>query len=1273
MSHYISLNRRFWPVEADKQNDPETIRALSAFGLAQEVSWDNLLEKHRVVILAEPGTGKTEELRAAAKRLRAAGKPAFFCRIELLQSLDVHRTFDIGTSVEFAEWMTGNHEGWFFLDSVDEAKLSSRSAFEIGLRHFADTLGEALSRARVIVTCRVSNWRATADLSMFLSYLPIPQIASEQETEGTASEDDKLDFAFRVGFGQTLSQEKKEDHVVLQLLPLNDEQIRRFAAEKDVGNTNDFIEAIERSDAMIFAERPQDLLELIAFWKSNGRLGQHAEMLEFNIKVKLAEHDPDRDERRPLSSDDAVFGATCIAAASSLGKKSSVILPDHPIDMDLRNASIEPKEVLPAWSSDKIQTLLDRAIFDEAIYGTVQFHHRSIREYLTAAWLRRLLEQGKSLRSVKGLIFAKRYGCEVVIPSMRPAAAWLAIWDERVRDRIRAVAPEVLIENGDPSNLPAEFRKSLLVGFAEAYADRQYTGPSFDISMIRRLADPALGPTVKELLTRFVTHNDICTVLLELIWQGQISDCVKVACSCAVDNRVSDYARICAIRAVKAAGNSEQHQHLLNALLAEISSLSPNIIAEICESFFPESLSVEQFLEIVKAVKPPEPFTASPIMVAMDTIAKGSFPEETNKNLLWGLHRLLKTPPYIEIEWHDCEVSERYKWLLPSTIRLTNQLLRKKHPFAFDPMVLDLFLSLLVTYDYHQFLSSEREEILKAAEGWPEFQRQLFWYATAAARTHEDKEGRLTEWWQISWCMKNLWVPGSDDLEQLFVAMRHRPLMDDRLVALSAIFHIYAQTGRPRALRERMKTAVRQTPQLKARLQELFHPKPLSDEQRKWRQRGRAYKRRQLRREKKRQANREEWRLELKKNPEGVKDVGNADRDEVWKGTAYLYNRLREKSKRDVHLGHSDWRALIDEFGYEVAKNFRDGCVAYWRQYDPFTYPDRRTRTPLSFRIGLTGLAMEAADDPEFTKNLKPCEAIIAAHYSVCEMNGFPTWFRQLYTEFPDQVDKVIINELRWELHREQAENAYRHTLSALKHTDTKFSSRYRQVLCELLSEKDPTNDLMLNDILSLLLQGDIHTFFQQEFANLACVRFKDTPNMGRKLTWLIAVLFVDGTRGMELLKEWVAAMSSEEERKEMMINFCSALTHYGERRFHCIIRDYERTGVLSELLHLIYRFVKVEEDHRHEGPYSPDKRDDAERTRSHLSHVLANTPGRPSYEALINLSTSISNRYAKDRMHYLAKERAALDAEFEAWSGADIAEFTLSAERPPQESGRAL
>ena len=208
---------------------------------------------------------------------------------------------------------------------------------------------------------------------------------------------------------------------------------------------------------------------------------------------------------------------------------------------------------------------------------------------------------------------------------------------------------------------------------------------------------------------------------------------------------------------------------------------------------------------------------------------------------------------------------------------------------------------------------------------------------------------------------------------------------------------------------------------------------------------------------------------------------------------------------------------MIDEFGYEVARNFRDGCVNYWRGYDPFSYPNLRSdnSVPWPRIIGLTGLAMEAADDPQWAKNLSRDEALIAAHYSICELNGFPTWFSGLLNEFPDIVDEVIKDEVTWELHESSAEKSFTHTLSALRYGDQEIRKRYKGTLFDLLSACEPANDQVLEHVLSIILEENHDVTFLQRVAELASERFGTAHNKNRKYTWLIVLLCVDGVRGM--------------------------------------------------------------------------------------------------------------------------------------------------------------
>ena len=294
-------------------------------------------------------------------------------------------------------------------------------------------------------------------------------------------------------------------------------------------------------------------------------------------------------------------------------------------------------------------------------------------------------------------------------------------------------------------------------------------------------------------------------------------------------------------------------------------------------------------------------------------------------------------------------------------------------------------------------------------------------------------------------------------------------------------------------------------------------------------------------------------------------------------------------------------------------------------------------------------------------------EAEIAAHYSVCELNGFPNWFRAFSNEFPDIVDTVIEDELRWEIYESSAEKPSTHILSALRYGDKEFKGRFKSILFELLLENEPANGFVLDHALSLILEGHLDVAFKKKVAELACERFEVATDKKRKFTWLIVLLCIGGVRGCELLKGWITGLPSEEEQKETMINFCSALTDHGNARFGLAVRDYERIEVLAELMPLIYQFVKVEEDVHHEGVYTPKVRDRAEQTRSNLLNVIFDTPGRLSYDVLMNLSKTVSDNFLKDHIDYLAKERAALDAEFEPWHGRNVAEFAESAEKQPQ------
>ena len=78
----IALNRRFVEWAPDKGSNPDLEEHFSAS--REALTWDDLLAKHRVVILAEAGSGKSTELEEQARLSRQSGRWTFECTLQSL-------------------------------------------------------------------------------------------------------------------------------------------------------------------------------------------------------------------------------------------------------------------------------------------------------------------------------------------------------------------------------------------------------------------------------------------------------------------------------------------------------------------------------------------------------------------------------------------------------------------------------------------------------------------------------------------------------------------------------------------------------------------------------------------------------------------------------------------------------------------------------------------------------------------------------------------------------------------------------------------------------------------------------------------------------------------------------------------------------------------------------------------------------------------------------------------------------------------------------------
>ena len=791
MNKFIELNRSFASIPKDRDFKDELYDFSPHFGILDNKKWKDLLQLWRVIILAEAGAGKTEEIQAVTKRLRSEGKNAFFFRLEHLCS-NFEASFEIGTSAEFEYWLTSDELGWFFLDSVDEARLAGKKNFEAAIRNFSFKLGDSIKRSHIFITSRLSEWRPQSDLSLIMNRLPFIEsttTAEDQEKDESGTFDGLSDVQDpSVKQGET----KLLEPSVFALLQLTKKQIAIFSKARGVKDLDVFLDAIERAEADIYSGRPLDLIELIEYWERTGEIANHAKLIEHSISLKLKESDPDRDDVFPITAEEARAGAEMIAAAVTFQKKDRILIPDKNMDPEMKHDSIDAKSILSSWDHKKISAILQRPIFDKAIYGAVRFHHRSVREYLTARWLQQLLINGKSRRAIEGLFFKEMYGEEVVIPSMRPVLAWLILFDDHIRVRTAKLAPELFIQGGDPSELPAEFRKNMLESFCDIYSKKSFADLSFDLAELRRFAHKDLDETVNRLLEIYSGNDDIRELLLRLVWQGELRGCADKALEFALEGTVDVYTRVCGIRAVSAIGSEEQKNTLIKKILINPDFKYEQPIAELIDAFAPDRMSILDIFSLLARMEDSSDRSRTWIDNPLKEFSQYKCPTADIVEWIRVLLPLIKQPPVFEHRYF--EVSKEYGWLLPYALMAAERLVRKRHPDSLNDSVLETISLAQIGNHYHEVHWREHAFADLVPE-WPELNHALFWFDVKLARNYLDvkKEKRLTEWWRAGLAFHHFWKFTENDFETAVNDIADKSFMDNRLVALSLAYQIYKE------------------------------------------------------------------------------------------------------------------------------------------------------------------------------------------------------------------------------------------------------------------------------------------------------------------------------------------------------------------------------------------------------------------------------------------------------------------------------------------------
>ncbi len=1246
---FINLDRTFHELVsgADATDDTALGRL---FGKQQALRWADLLAHHRTVLLSEAGSGKTMEVREAARQLREDGKPAFFLRIESV-SQNFEIAFEVGTYAEFLAWCESGDEGWLLLDSVDEARLRDPKDFERAIKIIGSRLASTMQHAHIVITGRSSAWRTKTDLLLCKSVFPYQetQLAIQEGLED-------------LGEQRVVTKEKpasQHPFVPFQIVALDDlegVQIDAFLRGHGVADPTAFRTAVEQKDVVYLMSRPQDLSELAEYWNDHAKIGSRLELLQHSIQRRLTERDQNYAEAWPISIKKLRYGARLIAAAATLTQNSVIQVPDGantPTGLAVR-------DILQDWDEKDCQLILQRPIFEPCIYGAVRFHHRSVREYLTAEWLHHLLTDQAPRLQIEELFFRNQYGIEVVVPSMRPILPWLAILHPPILEHVIRLAPEIIFEGGDPSELNRDTRIRVLREVCEHLSQPANTYARSEFSSAELFANVDLTDEIKGLLARHANNPDISWLLLRMVWRGEIVGALPEAKKLAISNSNIN-TRVAAFRALEVIGSAADRTLVRQEFLVEQADDAREWLAELVTDMPADQSGVDWLLAALAKVPKKKRYTYDPLVRVLGQKIQ-SLPVVLLPRLLEGLYALLTAPPLVERIHYG--VSERSAWLIKCVSLLLSRMLRERHSAMLGCSALSALSMLpeLMAYGEDFSVDEPLEDLSVAVPQWTELNRALFWHAAGHARTRLEAKGeRLTDYRHVG-ALRSYWCFDERYFDYFLENANFRSELDDRLVAQSIAFSLYRQAGKPPAWLRQMKKVAKLDPGLDAALHKLMHP-PKSEWAAFRRQDAQFKKQAKARRERE-DRNKQEGKKWLAKN---VDSVRRAARPGVpTNAQNYLHSQIRGDESSSDKWSNGNWQSLIPEFGETLARAYRQGAMTFWRDYQPVLRSEgaAENSTPFAVIFGLTGLAIEAREVEGWADRLSHEEAVRASRYGLLELNGFPSWMPTLFASRPDAVLEVVNREIDYEFAHDDPNSPHRYLLSTISWSGSWMWDALASAMVKRLS-RSPKSPGTLGHILEILHGSSLP---DDAIAKLAAQKARSTKNALLGPLWFASWVGVAPDVAIPTLLAHLAGLGKAEDQTLLAMSFITVLVG-GRRKTKNAREAYRSVAHMKTLYLLMHHYIRESEDidRANQGAYSPGLRDDAQDARNMLISFIKETPGKEAYLAMMEISTAHPSEHSRPWLALRAREKATADADMAPWSVEQVLSFHKSMERTPR------
>jgi hypothetical protein len=1258
---FIELQRRFSEYQADDTPEALAQRSylLGFMGREQGVTWPELLKHRLVVVLGEPGSGKTSELRAQQVR---QSENSFFLELNRLVTEDASGILDDDGNRRLGEWKSGRGEATFFLDAVDESKIKRADDFLIALDRVKKAVGQAMPRARFIISSRISAWRPETDRTEVLQRFAVDPVTSKV----TGSKKGGTQVGSSASKNSVVKQEEEsqtKEILVVTLLPLTPSQVEKYSIEKGIKNCQTFIAALEMNNAWVFAGRPLDVDLLHAYWNDRGQLGNLTDLSEYMI-TKLLEETSSRSNQDILAPEKTREGAEFLGAATIFCRRLNFRIPDTHEAAD--EGTLSTADVLPEdWLPKDRHALLDRALFDAACHGAMTFHHRYHADYLAAAWITRLMNSTCTTSALEDLLFAVVNAQRVMRSSLKPVAAWLITegnepWRRTLAGWILEACPEIHLVHGDPAALPLEYRCQVLRKLVERYQGRKHVRLNLDRAALARFANAGLAEEINRYLQDRSIAEDLRADLLLVVRAGKIVACIPTALAIFLEPSTSDDLRTYVASVIRDAGDVNHRRQLAQAWQG-LPETSNSLLARLCEALFPHVIGADGLLALLhRSNEVPRYSTDLPFYLG--ALLKESLSSTHAQELLDGILGLLEIPPLMD----KPALSKHFYWvtsLIPICLQRLLALQNLSNE-AQELAISAIFVLEQVARHGDEYRSTSVEDepsVQQLLTPRNELRRRLFWACVARHRNKHKREPSIFELGGYG-AVVSL-VP--EDIDWLLADVgSDLPLADRRLALDNAANQLWSQHKNLWLSAWVLLSHTKGESELLALCRQHVWARLRAPFMGVWYK----YFQHKL-------LERYWWNNRFHNLQRQYRKL--RDRWWLWRHLGDLRKGLHPYTlayfARDAgkdsssQYGGSNWDKVTQEWGKAISAATKQGCEVGWRQFSPPLRHEKLERNSIDNRlfVGLSGLQTLWREVRLDFAALSSADVELLSLYACNELNGFPEWFPALLERRPAEAARVLARAVEGEWNY-PAEMEHVHDVVARLAWMPSPVGMLAQIVMERLLVGDPANPHMLKYALDVIMRSNADALVA--LLDVAKIRAASyTTEQPQWFNWMNIWLQLDALSALDYLDSLLVALG--EKADELVVGLCAAMSGRHDEQRQISNPSYRKSQSLARFIPLVYRHIRKDQDiHRAgQGAYSPGPLDHAQDFRDGLLRVLGSSKEPEAEDALRTLLDAPELCKSHDWILHLLDERKYILADDTPWEAGDVRIFAKEYHSEPR------